>query len=333
MTDARCGWCPTRRMGSRCLMTGHRCAVRSEPVVALARTVRVYSRSAVAEFARAAGADERSIDTSSRRPACCPKSAWPSCNGVSSRTRGDELDQSGPRSPDHHVAPDLCHCLVPGAAAPLVRGQQHMTKGMSRRRAAALRQKRRNQDANWQLAGSIPLETPVERKPYDTSNRPRVTPKASGARGWYASTEWKKRSRAHLEANPLCVVCGGRATVADHIEWAHPDDREAVLEGRSKACAGRTISRNRAMTGPGAQGGSQGRSSDAPRLIRARACPCQDSRGIPGASRDERAPSVCLTAACAEADAAARGPACDRPGHGGIHAAACQIRFPHRGYV
>jgi hypothetical protein len=61
MADARCGWCPTRRMGSRCLMTGHRCAVRSEPVVALARTVRVYSRSAVAEFARAAGADERSI--------------------------------------------------------------------------------------------------------------------------------------------------------------------------------------------------------------------------------------------------------------------------------
>jgi hypothetical protein len=79
--------------------------------------------------------------------------------------------------------------------------------------------------------GVLPVEMPAERKPYGTSNRPRVTNKASGARGWYASTEWKKRSRAHLEANPDCVVCGGRATIADHIEWAHPDDREAVLHG------------------------------------------------------------------------------------------------------
>jgi hypothetical protein len=80
--------------------------------------------------------------------------------------------------------------------------------------------------------GVLPVEQSVTTKrAYNTSNRPRVTTKASGARGWYASTEWKKRSRAQLQANPLCIVCGGKATIADHIEWAHPDDREAVLEG------------------------------------------------------------------------------------------------------
>jgi hypothetical protein len=83
------------------------------------------------------------------------------------------------------------------------------------------------------LTGAGEIEEPerTARKPYDTTNRPRVTNKASGARGWYASTEWKRRSREHQAAYPDCVGCGGRATVADHIEWAHPDDRLAVLEG------------------------------------------------------------------------------------------------------
>ena len=61
--------------------------------------------------------------------------------------------------------------------------------------------------------------------------RQRTTRKRSGSRGWYASAEWRARSKAHLEANPLCVVCGRKATISDHEPPVRPGDREGVLSG------------------------------------------------------------------------------------------------------
>ena len=66
---------------------------------------------------------------------------------------------------------------------------------------------------------------------YDTSNRPRRSGKASGARGWYDSPEWRARSNAHLERNPYCVRCGDQASISDHITPVRVDDREGVLCG------------------------------------------------------------------------------------------------------
>jgi 5-methylcytosine-specific restriction enzyme A len=33
----------------------------------------------------------------------------------------------------------------------------------------------------------------------------------------YASSEWQRRARAQLKANPTCVRCGARASHADHV--------------------------------------------------------------------------------------------------------------------
>jgi hypothetical protein len=33
----------------------------------------------------------------------------------------------------------------------------------------------------------------------------------------YASSAWRRRSAEHMKANPICVGCGARASVADHI--------------------------------------------------------------------------------------------------------------------
>lgn len=78
-------------------------------------------------------------------------------------------------------------------------------------------------------------ETESTKRPYDTTNRPRRTTKASGHRGLYDSAEWRARRAAWLEAHPYCVkhaICGNPATVADHIvRVTDPDSREQVLDG------------------------------------------------------------------------------------------------------
>jgi hypothetical protein len=61
--------------------------------------------------------------------------------------------------------------------------------------------------------------------------RPRTSTKASGARGWYDSPEWRQRSRDHLRLNPLCVRCGEPAKLCDHITPVRPNDRDGVLLG------------------------------------------------------------------------------------------------------
>lgn len=77
------------------------------------------------------------------------------------------------------------------------------------------------------LAAQVP---PPSEEPATTAPRPRTSSR-SGTRGWYTSGAWKRRSREHLKASPFCVVCGDPATISDHVERAHPDDRQAVLEG------------------------------------------------------------------------------------------------------
>jgi hypothetical protein len=84
-------------------------------------------------------------------------------------------------------------------------------------------------------------------RPYDTSNRPRRTAKASGARGWYDIPEWKARSKAHLERNPYCVSCGDRrrsATTSRRCAWTIA---RACCAGRSCRCAGRATAEFQAI--------------------------------------------------------------------------------------
>jgi hypothetical protein len=60
---------------------------------------------------------------------------------------------------------------------------------------------------------------PRVKRPYDVTNRPRRTARASGARGDYDSARWKREAPAFLQANPDCACgCGRRATIVDHIE-------------------------------------------------------------------------------------------------------------------
>jgi hypothetical protein len=78
---------------------------------------------------------------------------------------------------------------------------------------------------------------PKPRKQYDVSNRPRRTAKASGHRGLYSSTHWKRRQAAQIAAHPECVNAGTvkgceiKAKVADHIERVtDPDSWAQVME-------------------------------------------------------------------------------------------------------
>jgi 5-methylcytosine-specific restriction protein A len=82
-----------------------------------------------------------------------------------------------------------------------------------------------------QRAGD-PTMRPLEVQPasngaraYDSSNRPRRSPKASGSRGLYDSAQWRSESKEFLAAHPVCCCgCNQRATVVDHVvPWErHP---------------------------------------------------------------------------------------------------------------
>jgi hypothetical protein len=69
------------------------------------------------------------------------------------------------------------------------------------------------------VQAAVELQAPTKaRKPYDTSNRPRRTTRASGARGDYDSARWKRESAAFLRTHPECACgCGRRSTIVDHI--------------------------------------------------------------------------------------------------------------------
>jgi hypothetical protein len=78
------------------------------------------------------------------------------------------------------------------------------------------------------IAKAITLQAPLDsggkaRKPYDTSNRPRRTTRASGARGDYDSTRWKREAPEFLRTHPECACgCGRRSSIVDHIEPVRP---------------------------------------------------------------------------------------------------------------
>jgi 5-methylcytosine-specific restriction enzyme A len=62
-------------------------------------------------------------------------------------------------------------------------------------------------------------------------------------RRWYSLERWRKRSRAQLQAEPLCRMCQERgmptaATVADHIEPHRGDWNKFWLGKLQSLCAG-----------------------------------------------------------------------------------------------
>jgi hypothetical protein len=84
-----------------------------------------------------------------------------------------------------------------------------------------------SRDATRQRLGlAVKAQAPLEPKPrkeYDTSNRPRRTTRASGARGDYDSARWKRESAAFLVERPACACgCGRPSEVVDHIEPVRP---------------------------------------------------------------------------------------------------------------
>jgi 5-methylcytosine-specific restriction protein A len=74
------------------------------------------------------------------------------------------------------------------------------------------------------VQAAVELHAPAQaRKPYDTTNRPRRTTRASGARGDYDSARWKRESAAFLVEHPVCACgCGRPSEVVDHIEPVRP---------------------------------------------------------------------------------------------------------------
>ena len=78
---------------------------------------------------------------------------------------------------------------------------------------------------------------------YDHSNRPRRTAKASGARGWYDSPEWKARSRAYLERHLSGVRRGTRRGSATTSSPRARTIARVSCAGQSSRCAGRATAR------------------------------------------------------------------------------------------
>lgn len=84
------------------------------------------------------------------------------------------------------------------------------------------------------------------KRPYDTTNRPRRSLKASGHRGLYDSPEWHAKRNAWKRDHPTCVnagtviACEITATVADHVERVtDPNSYEQVILGEIQSMCGR----------------------------------------------------------------------------------------------
>jgi 5-methylcytosine-specific restriction endonuclease McrA len=52
---------------------------------------------------------------------------------------------------------------------------------------------------------------------HNTSNWPAYKAKHPERVAFYASSTWRNMRDRHLKANPNCVVCGERASHADHV--------------------------------------------------------------------------------------------------------------------
>lgn len=74
--------------------------------------------------------------------------------------------------------------------------------------------------------------------------RPRSRwPNGRGWRNWYQLERWRKRSRAQLNAHPMCALCLKRgvvmpATVADHVVEHHGDERAFWTGALQSLCTG-----------------------------------------------------------------------------------------------
>ncbi len=87
----------------------------------------------------------------------------------------------------------------------------------------------------WEKTGTAkrcPQCSKQSQKNYDDFRRDKTLTK------FYASPEWRKLRKLQLTQDPLCVICGRPATVADHIQEIKDGGCKLCIENLQSLCNG-----------------------------------------------------------------------------------------------